>query len=51
MAEGSYYDKNAADYAVSFIEALRHTKGAWAGKPYTKNPIFYSKKTGSSKIK
>jgi len=34
MAEGSYYDKNAADYAVSFIEALRHTKGSWAGKPF-----------------
>ena len=34
MADGSYYDKNAADYAVSFIEALRHTKGSWAGKPF-----------------
>ena len=33
MAEGSYYDKDAADYAVSFIQALPHTKGSWAGKP------------------
>ena len=28
------YDKAAADYAVSFIEALKHTKGKWAGKPF-----------------
>lgn len=34
MAEGSYYDKQAADYAVSFIECLSHTKGTWAGKPF-----------------
>jgi hypothetical protein len=34
MAEGSYYDKDAADYAVSFIQALSHTKGSWAGKPF-----------------
>lgn len=25
-----YYCKNAADYAVGFIECLRHTKGTWA---------------------
>jgi phage terminase large subunit-like protein len=23
-----------ADYAVAFIEALSHTKGTWAGKPF-----------------
>ena len=34
MAEGSYYDKAAADYAVSFIECLCHTKGTWARKPF-----------------
>ncbi|MBS3887598.1 MAG: hypothetical protein KGZ56_11145 [Dethiobacter sp.] len=31
---GEGYDKAAADYAVSFIQALSHTKGAWAGKPF-----------------
>ncbi len=30
----SYYDEEAADYAVSFIECLCHTKGTWAGKPF-----------------
>ena len=30
----SVYDKDAADYAVSFIESLCHTKGTWAGKPF-----------------
>ena len=34
MAEGSHYDKQAADYAVNFIECLSHTKGTWAGKPF-----------------
>lgn len=34
MDEGSTYDKNAADFAVSFIECLCHTKGTWAGKPF-----------------
>jgi len=34
MAKDSYYDKEAADYAVSFIECLSHTKGMWAGKPF-----------------
>ena len=27
MAKDSYYDKDSANYAVSFIESLRHTKG------------------------
>ena len=34
MADDSNYDKNAADYAVQFIECLAHTKGTWAGKPF-----------------
>ena len=34
MAKSSHYDKAAADYAVGFIECLRHTKGTWAGKPF-----------------
>lgn len=34
MAEGSNYNKSAADYAVMFIENLCHTKGTWAGKPF-----------------
>ena len=34
MAEGSHYDKAAADYAVMFIESLCHTKGTWARKPF-----------------
>lgn len=34
MAKDSAYDKSSADYAVSFIEALCHTKGVWAGKRF-----------------
>ena len=34
MAWDSRYDKDAADYAVGFIECLCHTKGTWAGKPF-----------------
>ena len=34
MAKASHYDKDAADYAVMFIESLCHTKGTWAGKPF-----------------
>lgn len=34
MAAGSTYNKTKADYAVAFIEALKHTKGRWAGKPF-----------------
>lgn len=33
-AKDSHYDVDAADYAVSFIECLCHTKGTWAGKPF-----------------
>ena len=34
MLDTSYYDKELADYAVSFVECLYHTKGTWAGKPF-----------------
>jgi phage terminase large subunit-like protein len=34
MAPDSKYSKDAADYAVAFIQALCHTKGSWAGKPF-----------------
>ncbi|MEW6956265.1 terminase large subunit [Trueperella pyogenes] len=34
MAESSRYDKRRADFAVAFIQALKHTKGRWAGKPF-----------------
>ena len=34
MAKTSHYDKDAADFAVMFIESLCHTKGTWAGKPF-----------------
>ena len=34
MAKDSYYDEEAADYAVNFIECLCHTKGTWAGKKF-----------------
>ncbi len=32
MAKTSHYDKDAADYAVMFIESLCHTKGHMGGK-------------------
>ena len=34
MAKDSTYSQELADYAVSFIECLCHTKGTWAGKPF-----------------
>ena len=34
METDSAYDKEAADYAVNFIECLCHTKGTWAGKTF-----------------
>lgn len=34
MDKDSTYNKDAADFAVSFIECLCHTKGTWAGKPF-----------------
>lgn len=35
MAKSSHYDKARADFAVEFIQNLRHTKGIWSGKPFT----------------
>lgn len=34
MAKTSHYDARKADYSVSFIECLKHTKGIFAGKPF-----------------
>ena len=34
MLETSHYDKATADFAVSFIQSLRHTKGLWYNKPF-----------------
>jgi len=34
MAKDSYYNKEYADHAVSFIECLNHTKGTWSGRPF-----------------
>ncbi|MDO5714904.1 MAG: terminase large subunit, partial [Tissierellia bacterium] len=34
MLPTSYYDEERADYAVAFIECLKHTKGKWAGKKF-----------------
>ena len=34
MVDTSHYDETMADYAVSFIEELCHTKGTWAGKKF-----------------
>lgn len=33
-AKDSIYDKEAADFAVNFIQCLCHAKGTWAGKPF-----------------
>ena len=34
MLNTSHYDKKRADYAVSFISCLCHTKGIWSGRPF-----------------
>ena len=34
MAKESYYDKEAADFVVGFIEQLKHTKGEFYKKPF-----------------
>ena len=34
MLPTSHYDKTKADHAVKFIEALKHTKGVWAGQNF-----------------
>ncbi|CDG04243.1 terminase large subunit [Lactococcus lactis] len=38
MDKDSYYDKSRADYAVAFVELLKHTKGQWFGKPFKLMP-------------
>lgn len=38
MAEDSYYDEDAANFAVNFIQCLCHTKGRWAGKRFELMP-------------
>jgi hypothetical protein len=35
MLPTSHYDKSRADRVVAFIENLKHTKGVWAGQPFT----------------
>ena len=34
MAEGSAYNRDLADLAVSFIGCLKHTKGEWYGQNF-----------------
>ena len=34
MAKTSRFDKAKADYAISFIECLCHTKGSWSGQKF-----------------
>ena len=34
MAQTSHYDERKADYAVSFIECLKHTKGSFYNAPF-----------------
>ena len=34
MLDTSHYDEDLADYAVNFIQCLKHTKGVWADKPF-----------------
>ncbi|MCC8169247.1 MAG: terminase large subunit [Oscillospiraceae bacterium] len=34
MTENSHYDKTAADFAVAFIEQLKHTKGEFYNTPF-----------------
>ena len=33
-AKGSTYSREHADFAVNFIQCLKHTKGTWAGQPF-----------------
>ena len=34
MLPTSQYDEKRADFAVNFIQMLRHTTGEWYGKPF-----------------
>lgn len=38
MLPTSHYDKARADRAVAFISNLKHTKGRWAGEPFSLLP-------------
>jgi len=38
MLPSSHYDKSAADRVVTFIGALRHTKGMWKDQPFVLLP-------------
>ena len=38
MTQSSHYDKEKADFAVSFVNCLTHTKGVWAGKQFALMP-------------
>ena len=35
------FDENRANYAIEFIQNLKHTKGKWAGKPFKLFPWEY----------
>lgn len=34
MLPSSHFDKDKAEYAINFIENLKHTKGEWYNKPF-----------------
>jgi phage terminase large subunit-like protein len=38
MLRTNHYDKRRADFAVNFIQMLRHTIGEWYGKPFRLMP-------------
>jgi phage terminase large subunit-like protein len=38
MRSSNYFDQDAADRAVKFINRLQHTKGRWAGVPFKLRP-------------
>ena len=38
MLPTSHYDKRRADFAVGFIQMLKHTTGEWHGKPFQLMP-------------
>jgi phage terminase large subunit-like protein len=38
MLPDSHYDAEKAEYAVQFIQALKHTKGEWRGEPFVLLP-------------
>ena len=40
MLSTSYYDENKAEYVISFIENLKHTKGEWHNKPFILLPWY-----------